>query len=119
MNGNAVPIGVVIAEAVREPYFRDRFYVCRGREVQLKRGRQHTGNLRAKWPVGNHRLSDDARIKAVAALEVFVTEDGHDGKRGRRWDSGLGARRSGWLWHSVMAILSYEYFQRRYGLNPS
>src|SRR5216683_1224183 len=41
-------------------------------------------------------------IEAIAPLEVFVTEDGHDGKRGRRWDSRLGyARRWGWLWYSV------------------
>src|SRR6266446_3140690 len=102
MNRNAVSIGVVVAEAVREPHFRDRFYVCRGREVQLKAGRQHAGNLGAKWSAGDEHLSEDIGIEAVAALEVFVTENGHDGKRGRRWGSRLGSGQwSGWLWHSV------------------
>src|SRR6266480_1536931 len=102
MNGNAVSIGVVIAEAVGEPNFWDRFYVCRGREVQLKAGCQHAHNLGAKWSVGNHHVSEDAGIEAVATLEVFVTEDGHDGKRGRRWGSRLGyARRWGRLRQSV------------------
>src|SRR5882762_4975565 len=100
MNGNAVSIGVVIAEAVREPHFRDRFYVCRRREIQLKAGRQHADNLGSKWSVGNHHLSKDTGIEAVAALEVFVTDEGHDGKRERRWGSRLGYR-WGRLWQSV------------------
>src|SRR5713226_1387979 len=102
MNGNAVSIGVVVTQAVRDPHFRHRFYVCRGREVQLKAGRQHAYNLGAKRSGGNHHLPKGTGIEAIAPLEVFVTEDGHDGKRGRRWDSRLRyTRRWGWLWYSV------------------
>src|ERR1700685_950341 len=87
MNGNTIAIGAVVSQAVCDPNFRNGFYVCYGREVQLKAWRQHSDDLRAERPV-RHRVSKHGGIQAVAPLEVFVTKDGHDGQAGR-WGSRL------------------------------
>jgi hypothetical protein len=68
MKGDAVAIGVVVAEAIGNPHFEDRLDVGGRGKVQLEVGCEDSDDLQALRAVGHHGISQNGGIEAEAAL---------------------------------------------------